>query len=137
VAAVITLERFFEQARRGVLTALRCQRCGQLAMPPQDCCGACRERAWTTVPLGGDGTITSFTVPDGPVRAGAAEAICAVALVRLDEGVSLLGRVVDIPVDRLRIGMTVRFQPLVEGDLTTVAFGPAVRTSEGASTAPR
>jgi uncharacterized protein len=122
VTPVITLDSFFEHARRGVLTAIRCLHCGELAMPPQDHCRACRQRAWAPIPLGGDGAITSFTVRDGPVDAGAAP---AVALVRLNEGVSLLGRLVDIPVERIRVGMPVRFQPLVEGDLTTVGFGPA------------
>jgi uncharacterized OB-fold protein len=125
VTPVINLESFFEHVRRGVLTAIRCLGCGELAMPPQDYCRACRQRAWAPVSLGGDGTITNFTVRDGPAGPGAAPTASAVALVRLNEGVSLLGRLVDIPVEHIRVGMPVRFQPVVEGDQTTVGFGPA------------
>jgi len=48
-----------------------------------------------------------------------------VAVVRLDEGVSLLGRIVDVPLDGLRTGLPVRFRPLVTGEQTAVGFGPA------------
>jgi uncharacterized OB-fold protein len=123
--AVISLQSFFEHARLGVLTALRCQRCGELAMPPQDRCRACGEHAWTTVPLRGDGTITSVTIPDRTTREGPASSPVAVALVRLNEGVSLLGHIIDIPVDRLRVGMAVRFQPVIADRVTAVGFGPA------------
>ena len=61
--------------------------------------------------------------PRGAARAG--EAPYAVAVVQLDEGVSLLGRLVDIPFDTLRSGLPVRFRPLVKGEETSVGFGPA------------
>jgi uncharacterized OB-fold protein len=121
---VQALHRFFERARQGELTAIRCERCGELAIPPKEFCLSCRERAWQPVPLAGTGTITSFTVIRVPPR-GRAGAPYAVALVQLTEGVSLLGRIVDIPLDALRIGLPVTFRPLVEGDQTVVAFGPA------------
>jgi uncharacterized protein len=122
---VITLDSFFEQARRGVLTAVRCQRCGELAMPPQERCRACRERAWAAVPLRGAGTVTSFTVRSDHRDGGGPDHGSAVVVVRLDEGVSVVGRVIDIPVGRLRVGMAVRFRPLVDGSQTAVGFGPA------------
>ena len=50
----------------------------------------------------------------------------AIAAVQMKEGVSLLGRVVDIPLARLAIGLAVRFRPLVSsGGHTAVGFGPA------------
>jgi uncharacterized OB-fold protein len=48
-----------------------------------------------------------------------------VVVVRLREGVSLIGRVVDIPLDSLAVGMPVRFRPLVSAEHTLVGFGPA------------
>jgi uncharacterized OB-fold protein len=48
-----------------------------------------------------------------------------VAVVRLAEGVSLLGRITDLPLDSLRVGLPVRFRPLVSGGETMVGFGPA------------
>ena len=49
----------------------------------------------------------------------------ALAVVKLREGVSILGRIVDIPVDKVAVGLPVRFRPLVSGNQTAVGFGPA------------
>jgi hypothetical protein len=122
---VITLESFFEEARAGRLTALRCAQCGHLAIPPKEFCPACQQRRWETVGLSGQGTVTSFTVIRIPPRGRAPEAPYAVAVVRLEEGVSLLGRIADIPLDALKTGMPVRFRPLVTERQTMIGFGPA------------
>ena len=44
---------------------------------------------------------------------------------KLTEGVSLLGRIVDISLEKIAIGVPVRFRPLVRGSQTAVGFGPA------------
>ena len=125
MSKVVTLKAFFEEARAGRLTGIRCARCGEIAIPPKEFCPACQERAWEPVPLEGHGTITSFTVIRVPPRGRAEEAPCAVAVVKLDEGVSLLGRILDIPLDALKVGMPVRFRPLIREDQTVIAFGPS------------
>ena len=122
---VVTLRHFFERAREGQLTGVRCGKCGELAIPPKELCPACGERAWQPVPLGGEGTIASFTVIRVAPRAYAADVPYGVAVVKLKEGVSLLGRIVDIPLEKLAIGLPVRFRPLVRDDRTSVGFGPA------------
>ena len=121
---MIMLDVFFEQARQGHLTAIRCVHCGALAMPPQETCTACRRHEWQTVPLEGAGTVASFTVVRVPPRGGAGGTPYAVALVRLREGVCLHGRIVDIPLDALAVGQAVRFRPVVEPCETGIAFGP-------------
>ena len=123
--SVLTLKQFFGEVRAGRLSAIRCGKCGELAIPPKEFCSACQERDWTTVPLAGGGSITSFTVIRVAPRGRGAEAPYAVAVVQLDEGVSLLGRIVDIPFEALRPGLPVRFRPLVTGDQTAIGFGPA------------
>ena len=123
--SLITLRNFFDRAREGQLTGVRCRKCGELAIPPKELCPACHERVWEPVPLAGEGTIASYTVIRVAPRAFAAEAPYAVAVVRLKEGVSLLGRLVDIPLEQIAIGMPVRFRPLVRDNQTSVGFGPA------------
>ena len=122
---VITLRHFFERARAGELTGVRCGKCGALAIPPKELCPECGERAWAPVSLAGAGTIASYTVIRVAPRAYTADVPYAVAVVTLTEGVSLLGRVVDIPLEQLAIGLPVRFRPLVKGAETSVGFGPA------------
>jgi len=124
--STITARAFFEKARAGQLTAIRCGSCSELAMPPKELCPNCHAHQWEPVTLTGDGVIASFTVIRVAPRAHAADVPYAVAVVRLKEGVSILGRIVDIPFDKLAIGLAVRFRPLIAKDLTTsVGFGPA------------
>ena len=122
---VITLKNFFEEARAGRLTGIRCAECGALAVPPREFCPVCQHRRWEPVPLSGAGTVTSFTVIRIPPRGRAAEAPYAVAVVKLEEGVSMLGRVVEIPLDALKTGLPVKFRPLVYENQTLIGFGPA------------
>ena len=121
----MTTKQFFERARAGTLTALRCGKCGELAIPPKEFCAACQQREWQPVTLAGDGTIASYTVIRVAPRHHVDEVPYAIAVVRLREGVSLIGRVVDIPFERLAIGLPVRFRPLVTDAQTSVGFGPA------------
>jgi 3-oxo-4,17-pregnadiene-20-carboxyl-CoA hydratase alpha subunit len=122
----ITARAFFEKARSGQLTAIRCGSCSQLAMPPKELCPNCHAHQWQPVTLAGDGVIASFTVIRVAPRAHAADVPYAVAVVRLRESVSILGRIVDIPFEKLAVGLAVRFRPLIAKDLTTsVGFGPA------------
>ena len=122
---VVTSKQFFERAREGTLTALRCGKCGELAIPPKEFCPACQQRAWQPVTLAGDGTIASYTVIRVAPRNHVSEVPYAIAVVKLREGVSLMGRIVDIPFDTLAIGLPVRFRPLVTETQTSVGFGPA------------
>ena len=62
--------------------------------------------------------------PRGPARARGRGAY-AVGVVRLTEGVSLLGRIVDVPFDTLKAGLPLRFRPLEIGGQTMIGFGPA------------
>jgi uncharacterized OB-fold protein len=121
---VINLKGFFEEAREGRLTGIRCGRCGELAIPPKEFCASCGQREWQPVPLQGAGTIVSFTVIRVAPRGRGGEVPYAVAVVRLAEGVSLLGRVVDIPFEALRAGLAVRFRPVQIDTQTLVGFGP-------------
>ena len=122
----ITVRAFFERARAGQLVAIRCGSCGELAIPPKELCPKCHARAWQTQPLAGDGTIASYTVIRVAPRAHAADAPYALAVVALKEGVSVLGRIVDIPLESLAIGMPVRFRPILAADQqVSIGFGPA------------
>lgn len=121
----LTARAFFEKVRAGQLTAVRCGGCGELAIPPKALCPACHTRQWHPVVLGGEGTIASFTVIRVAARAHTAETPYALAVVRLREGVSILGRIVDIPFDKLAVGLPVRFRPLVTAGRASVGFGRA------------
>jgi uncharacterized OB-fold protein len=128
----MTLKGFFERAAAGEITAIRCVRCTALSIPPREFCPSCGARDWQTAPLSGAGTVASYTIIRVAPKRFAGEAPYAIAQVRLAEGVSVLARIVDVPLDALSIGTPVRFRPvprLAEAGAaepgTALAFGPA------------
>jgi hypothetical protein len=121
----VTLKGFFEQVRAGRLTAIRCGACGEIAIPPRELCPTCHAERWDVVPLQGTGTIVSFTIIRIPPRGRQGEAPYAIAVVKMEEGVSLLGRLVDVPLDAVKSGLAVRFRPLLFDDRTVIGFAPA------------
>ena len=121
----VTLQSFFARAREGTLTAIRCGKCGALAIPPREFCESCQQRAWSPVSLAGAGAVVSYTIIRVAPTGYAADAPYAVAVVKLNEGVSLLGRVVDVPLEKLTVGLPVQFRPLVTNGKVAIGFGPA------------
>ena len=119
----MTLKGFFEKAREGRLTGIKCGGCGEVAIPPKEFCANCHARAWSPIELSGDGTLTSYTIIRVAATNHAASAPYAVAVVRLKEGASILGRILDIPFEKLEVGLPVRFRPVVVNDQTVVGFG--------------
>lgn len=120
---MVTLKTFFEEAREGRLTGIRCLRCGALTIPPKEWCDSCHEDDWEPVLLSGDGIITSFTIRQVAPSAGPRGSY-AVALVKLNERVSVFGRLVDFPLESVAAGLEVSFRPIVSEGQTLIAFSP-------------
>jgi len=104
----LTLNAFFDSVRQGRLVVQRCTACRALAVPPKAVCTQCQAMAWEPAPLGGEGEIASYTVIRVPPNRLAAEAPYAIAVVRMVEGVALLGRMTHVALDALRVGLPVR-----------------------------
>jgi uncharacterized OB-fold protein len=120
---VVTLKAFFEGAREGRLTGIKCGGCGEVAIPPKQFCAACGARAWESIPLSGEGTLASYTVIRVAAASHAGEAPYAVGVVSLKEGASIFARIVDVPFDKLAVGLSLRFRPIVVNEQTSVGFG--------------
>lgn len=111
---------FWEGCRRGELRMQRCAECARFRFPPRPMCPRCLSFAAEWVPISGEGSIYSFVICHPPVLpAFQAQVPFAVALVELaeDPALRLLGGVLDIPPDRLRIGQKVRveFEEIADG----------------------
>ena len=122
---MVTLKHFFERAREGRLTGIKCGGCGEVAIPPKQFCAACGARAWEPVPLSGEGTLASYTIIRVASSQHAADAPYAVGVVKLKEGASIFARIVDVPFDKLEVGLPLRFRPLLVNEQTSVGFGPS------------
>jgi uncharacterized OB-fold protein len=110
----------WEAAARGELRIQRCEPCGHWRFPPRPLCPRCRSDGVEWRAVSGRGTVYSFVVVHGPVLPAFAERVpFAVVLVELEEDpqLRLVGNLLDVPPERVRIGMpvTVDFEAVGEG----------------------
>jgi uncharacterized OB-fold protein len=109
-------EAFWKGVSNGQLLIQRCKRCGGRQHYARPFCLKCRADALEMVPASGKGSIYSFTVINRSPYEDL-PAPYAVALVRLEEGVTLLSQIVDCDPGELRCDLPVEvsFQPLRDG----------------------
>jgi 3-oxo-4,17-pregnadiene-20-carboxyl-CoA hydratase alpha subunit len=121
----MTTREFFDGVREGRLVVQRCAACGALTVPPKVVCPSCESIRWDQATLGGDGEIASYTVIRVPPAQFAIEAPYVVAVVRMAESVSLLGRLTGAPIAAVHVGMPVRFVGAsATADPPVIAFRP-------------
>lgn len=111
-------EYFWAGTRTGELRIQRCGGCGLLRHPPGPMCPECGATKPTYLVSEGRGEVFSYVVHHHPKVPGW-EVPFVVALVELDEGVRMLGELVDVPPDEVHIGLPVRVDfREVDDDLT-------------------
>ena len=98
---------FWEGCRNGRLLLQRCTACAAWRYPPAPVCPRCAAANGSWTPTSRKGRIHSFVIYHRAFHpAYAAEIPYAMALVELDEGVRLLLRVVDCPLEALAIDLS-------------------------------
>jgi uncharacterized OB-fold protein len=88
-----TLPGFFAALSDGDLLAAVCEDCGTHLVPPRPACYACGGRRLRVEPQPKTGTVVSYTEVRTPPPALADRAPYTVAIVELDSGARLTGRV--------------------------------------------
>ena len=88
---------FFSALMEGRLIGARCENCGEVHCPPKSVCG-CGSRNLSRIELSGRGRIVSYTVTYVAPLGYDSELPYIVALVELDEGAWIVGRL-DVDVD--------------------------------------
>jgi uncharacterized OB-fold protein len=122
-------EAYWDMARTdAVRSCQRCTRCGRLQFYPRLLCVRCGGAVEQT-PLSGHGTVYSFTVVHRAPAGFTGLAPYAVALVDLDEGIRVMGRLITDNPDDIRIGRrvdTVIEEPVESASSTALPqFTPA------------
>ena len=100
---------FWEGAAAGQLRIQRCGECGELRHPPGPMCLACGAGRPGYVVAAGTGEVYSYVVQHHPPVPGKQLPI-VVALVQLPEGVRIVGELLGVSRERVRIGMPVRVE---------------------------
>jgi uncharacterized protein len=98
---------FWEGTAVGELRIQTCNACGAKRFPPGPACQECPayDRGWEVA--AGTGTVFSYVVHRYPPVPGK-ELPIVIALVDLDEGVRMVGEVVDVADHEIEIGMRLR-----------------------------
>jgi uncharacterized OB-fold protein len=87
---------FWDAVARRRLLVPRCRECGFWIWQPKPVCPRCQALDPEWQPVTGEGRVASWTVIRPPVLPGLAELVpFVIVLVELDEGVRLLGQLVD------------------------------------------
>lgn len=100
---------FWEGVDQHRLLIQRCTDCGTLRHPWLPGCNACGGPDWDTVEASGEGTVYSYVVMHHPPFP-AFDPPYAVGLIELSEGVRMIGNVLGVPYDKVRIGLPVRLE---------------------------
>jgi uncharacterized OB-fold protein len=116
---------FWDGTAAGELRIQRCAKCGVLRHPPGPMCPACGEASdGGYVVAAGTGEVFSYVVHHHPPVPGKRLPM-VVALVRLPEGVRILGEMPGVRPDQVRIGLPVRVTFVPAGDMALPAWRPA------------
>jgi uncharacterized OB-fold protein len=112
---------FYEGLERQRLLIQRCDACDVLRTPPSPACPNCGSTAWTAVAARGTGTLFSYTVHYHPPLPGF-KTPHPVGVIDLDEGVRVVAGLEAIPLERIKIGMTVTAEFIRRGEVASVRF---------------
>ncbi|MER5196312.1 bifunctional MaoC family dehydratase N-terminal/OB-fold nucleic acid binding domain-containing protein [Streptomyces sp. NPDC002755] len=125
---------FWEGVRRHRLLVQRCTACDTLRFPWLPGCNACGSAEWDTVEASGEGTVFSYVVMHHPPFPAFSPPY-AIGLIELAEGVRIISNVVDVPYDKVRIGLPVELEfrayDDADGELVLPVFRP--RAGEAAA----
>jgi hypothetical protein len=114
---------FWEGTKQGKLLLQRCRACGTHQYYPRPVCMRCmsRELEWTEA--SGRGTVYSYTVTHLPPEGFEGREPYVLVSVDLAEGARMLGTLLDVAPDAVRIGMPVRatYERLTD-DITLLQF---------------
>jgi uncharacterized OB-fold protein len=115
-------EFFWEGTRKGELRVQRCAACGERRHPPGPVCPSCHAMQPAYDLVSGRGTVYSYVVHRHPPVPGKALPILLV-LVELEEGVRMVGELLDSAPDAVTIGAPVEVAWVsVDDDLTIPAW---------------
>ena len=105
MAIKLTFKEYDAALREGRLLGLKCIKCQEILCPPRGACPHCGALDLERVELSGRGKIASFTTLFVAAEGRDKELPYALALVALDEGPYLIGRINTNCPDKLDMGV--------------------------------
>lgn len=104
-------EEFREHLRSGHLSIQRCASCRQWRHIPRVMCAGCGSVEWAWEQAAGTGRLYSWTTTVRVLHSDFAQVPYTVAVVELDEGPRMVGTLIDLGAQTLRVGARVVLHP--------------------------
>jgi len=100
-----TIEQFYKFISEKKLMAVKCLKCASLLLPPKNICPKCfsTDLEWTK--LGKRGKLVTYTVIHIPPIQFQSMAPYSIGIVKLEEGIHLLGIIRDVKPEKIKVGM--------------------------------
>jgi uncharacterized OB-fold protein len=118
-----TSKNYADYLAEGKIRGSKCANCAALYLPPRPVCPECGGSGMAWEDVSGDGVIRAFTVVHVPLSSMVGRSPYAVAVVKLDDGPSVSGLVLDVDEGvKLSVGAQVVAEFVKEGEETALCF---------------
>jgi len=115
-----------EIPKRYRLEAGKCKKCGSIQFPGRLICPDCGSKEFENIRLSGKGELVTYTVTRVAPHGFEDMAPYAVGIVKLDEGIRIMGQITDCDPEELKIGdrLTTQFRRInEEGKTGMIMYG--------------
>jgi len=123
-----TAKSFYDNLKEKRLMGTKCKECNTLAVPPRPVCPQCRSSNLELVETKDEGSLELFTVIYVSPISLPVKPPYVVGIVRLDEGVSIMGRILDVDPtkpEKIDLGMRVKAVAIEENERIVLGFKPS------------
>jgi len=121
--APFTIESFYKFVGEGKLMAAKCEKCGEVMLPPRPVCTMCFNKDLKWIEVKPKGLLLTYTVIHVAPKQFEALTPYPVGIVKLEDGPQLPGMIRGVTPDKLKIGM--RFTLEYEKPTSTEIQWPA------------
>ncbi|HVL87167.1 MAG TPA: Zn-ribbon domain-containing OB-fold protein [Candidatus Thermoplasmatota archaeon] len=97
--------------QRYQLQGVSCGNCGEAIFPARSLCPKCRHLSvgkMKALQLAGEGTVETYSIVHTPPAGFELQAPYVIAIVKLKEGPRLTTQIVDVPTEKVKVGMKVK-----------------------------
>ncbi len=97
-----------EIPQRYRLEAKKCTKCGKILFPPRLICPKCSNKKFKTINLKDEGKLLTYTIIRVASEKFSKETPFAIGIVETKDGVRLTTQIVDVDLEKLKIGQKVK-----------------------------
>jgi uncharacterized OB-fold protein len=92
------------------LEAGKCEKCGKIFFPHRLVCDDCKHEEFETIRLSGKGKLLTYTIISTGPSQFKGQTPYAIGIVELEEGVRVMGQIVDVAHDKIGIGQALKIE---------------------------